>query len=173
MREQLKPFILLCIVILMFVSKNFFEQKGRINEGNMVILLAIEPSDITLFRIFPRTGKPIGSSIEISPPEPIIDEFIQALTDIGTYLPNHDTVELREHTWSLEISTEEAEKIVPIHFYIPYQQGDIVVADMLGNDGYFQSRQLYQWYQKYSHRWLEPEDAPPTPTPQPDPPGGE
>ncbi|MCP4313950.1 MAG: hypothetical protein GY790_22065 [Bacteroidetes bacterium] len=42
-----------------------------------------------------------------------------------------------------------------------------------GGSGYFQSRQLYHWYQKYSHRWLEPDESQPTPTPRPDPPGGE
>ena len=39
--------------------------------------------------------------------------------------------------------------------------------------GYFQSRKLYQWYQKYSHRWLEPEGSQPAPTPQPELPGDE
>jgi hypothetical protein len=49
-----------------------------------------------------------------------------------------------------------------ISFLIPSGKGDIVVG-RLGNfsktghsyDGDFQSRELFQWYQKYSHRWLE------------------
>ncbi|GAK54525.1 hypothetical protein U14_05812 [Candidatus Moduliflexus flocculans] len=54
---------------------------------------------------------------------------------------------------------------IQIKFHIPYGQGHVVVGEFAGYQNAFQSRQLYQWYQTYSHRWLMPEGTPPASQP--------
>ncbi len=158
MEEKLKPFIIIGILILIFAARSYFKEQGKSNEGNIVVLLSIDPQNVAIIRIYPGVTRPVGVPIVFKTPEPMIKEFLQSLTDIEGYLPNHDTV-WQEQAWFMEVYAKAPKKIIPIHFYIPFEQGKIVVADMMGNDGYFQSRKLFQWYQTYKDRWLEP-DAP-------------
>jgi hypothetical protein len=120
-------------------------------------------SHIITFRMYAEVTRPVGNSIEFRSSDPIIKEFFQSLEDFHPYSPNHDRVVSRNHHWFLEVADENI--TIHISCYIPYREGDIVVGT-LGkfserNDtiyGHFQSEMLYQWYQKYSHRWLTPEE---------------
>jgi len=41
--------------------------------------------------------------------------------------------------------------------YIPSKEVNLVVGEFLGSKGAFQSHNLFDWYQKYRHRWLKPD----------------
>ncbi len=54
--------------------------------------------------------------------------------------------------------------MMQMQLYIPSRQKDIVVGELGKFDegcvidyGSFQSRLLFQWYQKYKDRWLKPD----------------
>jgi hypothetical protein len=116
---------------------------------------------VTVLRIYPRSGIPRGKSVIFRTPDPLIDEFFRSLSDIRIYWPSHDTVTSQDHSWFLEVST--GGDPIQISFYIPSGKGARVAGEF-GNwnlrssvhYGDFQSQQLYDWYQKYSHRWLSP-----------------
>jgi hypothetical protein len=125
-------------------------------------LISMDLQEITMFRIYPRVIRPVGSPVEFKAPDPIIEGFFQSLTDIRPYKPSHDTVASWDHSWFLEVTTEGI--MIQIDFHIPSGKGSIVTGK-LGKFieggggplyGDFQSRKLYQWYQNYSHRWLSP-----------------
>jgi len=96
----------------------------------------------------------------------MINNFFQALTDLHSYPTSRDKVASRNHSGFLEIVTSDI--MIQIEFYIPYQKGNIVVVLLgefseTGGHYYadFQSELLYQWYQTYRHRWLNPDEAHP------------
>ena len=164
----MKDKILTTIIIsfLIVISILFYYQKHRAQK-TIKALNAINSSQIVLFRIYPRVAVPDENFIELKASESIIDDFFRSLGDIRSYKPSHDTIISENHSWFLEMELEKGR--IQINFYIPSQQRDIVVGVIRKfNDAktraYFQSRQLYHWYQKYSHCWLEPEEAP-TPSP--------
>ena len=130
-------------------------------------LTSISPEQVTMFRIYPRrVGEPVDTYIEFEYPDAIITDFFQALTDHRPYLYSHDRVFGDDYQWFFEVATEKV--LIQISFHIPYDTGN-VVAGMLGkftqssttSYGYFQSRHLYQWYQNYKDRWLNPDEAHP------------
>ena len=141
-------------------------------------LVSMSSKHIVTFRIYPRVGIPVGIPREFSVPDGMIEEFCQALGDIHSYQYDHDTVVSETHSWFLEFDTETER--LQISFHIPSDRREIVVGELgefnVGGGGphygYFQSRQLYHWYQKYSHRWLVPDGSQPAPVPQPEPPDG-
>jgi hypothetical protein len=123
----------------------------------------MDPQHVTTFRIYPRVAYgPFRTPVTFKAPDPIIDEFFHALTHRNSYPISRDRIASRDHNWFLEVATEGVPTI-QISFLIPSGKGDIVVG-RLGNfskrghsyDGDFQSEFLFQWYQKYSHRWLDP-----------------
>ena len=132
------------------------------------ILKANIPEKVTLM-IYPRGSSPVGRAVTFRSPDPIVTEFWSALTDIRRYWPNHDS---GVHAWFVEIWAKDGLIHIQINFHIPSHKGDIVAGQIgtfssisMTNYGEFQSRQLYQWYQKYSHHWLTPEGTPPAPQP--------
>ncbi len=168
------PVVALFIIILAitpFYDKIKFRRKIK-------NLTSIDSSQVTIFRIFPRVIRPVGASKEFQTSDRIITDFFKSLADLRPYRQSHDTVTSLDHSWFLEIVTRTHR--VQIDFHIPSKKGELVAGKIGKWDknfatfyGGFQSRKLYQWYQKYSHRWLESEGSQPTPTLQPDPPGGE
>ena len=131
----------------------------------------IQPHNITEFDIYPKLSTKLGNPISFKNQDQLIDNFFQSLRDLDSYKPNHDRVATREHTWILEIFA--AGQSFQIRCYIPSSRKEKIVVGEIGSFeikenyglGYFQSRQLYQWYQQYSHRWLTPEGSPPAPPP--------
>ncbi len=135
------------------------------------ILKAGIPQKVTLM-IYPRVSSPVGRAVTFRSPDPIVTEFWSALTDIRLYWPNHDTISSRDHEWFVEIFAEDGLMHIQMDFHIPSHKSSIVAGQIgrfssrnMTNYGDFQSGQLYQWYQQYSHRWLTPEGTPPAPQP--------
>ena len=176
----MKEKLLIIIVLLMFITvEGHTIYRKRHSGGQIDMLTSVEFQDIVTFRVYAGRSRPTGPFVEFKKTELTVKEFLRSLSDLKRYSRNHDTVaSLDEHTWFMEIVIRG--KMFQIACYIPSRQSDTVVGELgkfydtrVDSDGYFQSHQLHQWYQKYSHHWLEPEGAQPTPTPQPDPPGGE
>ena len=131
-------------------------------------LRGIHPDDITIFRIYPGVMIPVGKAIEFNPHDTMVTDFFQSLSNINPYwLRGRDNHSI----WFLEVATKDV--MIQISFYIPGKNK--ILAGTLGKWGKnnscavfygdFQSHQLYQWYQTYSHRWLTPEGTPPAPQP--------
>jgi hypothetical protein len=49
------------------------------------ILHAINPQQVTLFRIYPNVIRPVGNYQEIHASDPLVTEFFQSLTDTRSY----------------------------------------------------------------------------------------
>ncbi len=168
---------LLIAVIIVVLIALWSREKG-LSRKAIEDLTSISPEQVTMVRIYPRVVTPVGTYVEFTPPDPIVEDFFRALADHRSYSYSHDRVFGKDHQWFFEVAAGEV--FLQVSFHIP-DDNDTIVAGMLGkftshstrSYGDFQSRQLYHWYQKYSHRWLEPEESPPTPSPQPDSPGGE
>lgn len=156
MKENLGIIIFLCILIGIGI---FRYGTRRTYQKTIDTLASIDASHVTGFSIYPKTTRPSGIPVIVRPPDPMIGEFFQALTDVRRYPASRDTV-AQEQAWFLEIST--AEGLVQIACYVPFQKGNIVVGGVgkftTSGGGYtteFQSDSLYQWYQKYKHRWVK------------------
>ncbi len=160
-KQDIKTFLILFIVLVVFYAVATSWAKWGY-EKRMTALRSMNPEKVTLFKIYPRVIMAVGDSSTFNVSDPIISEFFQALWDVSSYSRTHDTIASTDHSWCLIVSTDRS--AIQIDFHIPYGKGDIVAGEF---DGYgsFQSRRLYQWYQKYSHRWLTPEGAPPAPKP--------
>ena len=178
-RELLKNLLLWGIILLLLYPVTFlFEEHKEQHEDAITLrtqLQALEPREVSVLKIYPRISKPVNTPLAFRVPDPLIEDFFHALTDLSTYRYNHDTVKSNDYTWCLEVVTGNA--VFLVEFHIPIGRGNIVAGKLgeyrTGGSGDFQSRQLYKWYQKYSHRWLEPGESPPTPTLQPETSGGE
>ena len=155
----------------------------RLLSRQLDLLASVEVQDIVAFRIYSGISRPPnGSFVEFKNSELIVKEFLRSLADLKRYRRHRDDIDGLDNMWFMEIVVRG--KMFQIDCYVPShfssRQNDTVVGELgkffntrVDSDGYFQSRQLYQWYQKYSHRWLEPEGTQPAPTPQPEPPDGE
>lgn len=124
-------------------------------------LKAINPEQVTSFKIYTRISKPAGSLVEFNMPNPLIEDFFHALQDFRFRLPGRHTVISFEHNWFLEVSTRGT--IIQMICSIPSHKPNVVIArfgeysSWIEMDyGEFESKLLFQWYQKYSHLWLHP-----------------
>ena len=135
----------------------------------------LERQQIHSVKIYSDTTRPAGREIALTSFEPIIPELLESFKGSwAVWLPHRFAV---ADSFFLEIITEERE--IQGVFRIP--KGKTYIIGEFGKwrqssqtfYGEFRSKKLYQWYQKYSNRWLESEGSPPPPTPQPDSPGGE
>ncbi len=166
MKENLGVIVVVCIIIIVGF---YFYGTRKTYQKTINALTSIDSSQVIKLRIYPKVNRPFGIPITFKTPDTIIDEFFQSLTDVRPYPTSRDTVS-QNQSWFLEVVTKEC--MFQIAFYIPYQKGNIVVGGVgkfsPSGGNYtteFQSRQLYQWYQTYSHRWLTPEGTPPAPQP--------
>ena len=127
-------------------------------------LAGINSKTVTLFRIYSRGG---SNSIEFEMPDPIIDDFFQAVVDFRSYWSRSGGVVSDDLVWFMEI-TPRGKNLIQIDCAVPADEDNIVIGglDKLTQNGLhlhygrFQSRQLYRWYQAYSHRWLNPNEPP-------------
>ena len=179
----MKEKLLIISVLLMFITVEGDKiYQKRLLSRQLDMLTSVEVQDIVAFRIYRGTSRPpSGSFVELKSSELIVKEFLHSLTDLKRHRKHRDSIDDLDNIWFMEIVVRgkmfQIDCYVPSHF--PSRQNDTVVGELgkffntrVDSDGYFQSRKLYQWYQKYSHRWLEPEGSQLTPVPQPDPPGG-
>ncbi len=117
------------------------------------VLQKANAKSLTTFVMYPKVGKAVGHAVVLTLPDPLIDAFFDALEDAHSYTRAGITVASQDHLWFLEMTI--GNKRIQMKCYIPSKEGNIVVGEFLGSKGAFQSRHLFQWYQKYSHRWLE------------------
>ena len=136
-------------------------------------LKTMPPETVALFAIYPATYPEILDSpaLEISIPDSMINEFFLAVDDARSYWLSPGSISSLSHVWFMEIMTEDRK--IQISCYIPSQKRHTVLCDLgkfsathASYYGEFQSQQLFQWYQIYSHRWLESENSPPQSTSQ-------
>lgn len=128
-------------------------------------LNAIQPQHISAFRIYPKVIHPVGSPVDFTGSVPIVEDFSHAISDFRHSSLGYHSVASDAHSWSMEIIIRGRHRL-HISCYIPWK-GDFVFGEVTKisenntkwNYGAFKSRQLFQWYQKYSHRWLEPENS--------------
>ncbi len=148
MRKFKKPLLMGAFLAVLIALSSWQKWQYRITIGE---LTSISPEEVTMLRIYPRVGIPVDTYIEFTPPDAIIQDFFQAITDYRPYSYSHDRA-WKDQQWFFEVATGEV--FIQISFHIPYDNGNIV-AGMLGkftktsttSYGYFQSRQLYDWYQ--------------------------
>lgn len=132
-------------------------QKNRLRVQSLFMM---KPDEIQTFRLYPKVGTPYGTPKEFTVPDPLIDEFFQAISDHQSYPLSRDSAE-EGHSWFIEVADHE--QMLQLSCYIPYQKGEIAVV-MFGDFsetshsyyGTFQSHLLYQWFQTHSPRWLAP-----------------
>lgn len=126
----------------------------RAFEGIMTLTL----QDVTMFRIYPRVGGPRGIPREFFPNESIVIEFLESIMDFKAYHSTPSSAISRDYTWFVEIATQEG-KIIQTRCSISQYTPHIVIVHV--GTARYQSKQLLQWYQKYSHLWLEPVESTP------------
>ena len=145
------PFVILVITSVVGILIFYIVQERK----GLNTLISMNPQQISSFKIS-YSGKLGKESIVFFIPDTIIDDFFYALSDANSYSPSHDTVASNEHSWFMEISTKE--DTIQLGCYIPSRKTGVVIGQpkTWGDSGYsdFQSRNLYQWYQKYKDRWL-------------------
>ena len=163
MNEKIQEKLLIVILVLIFVTVivlGIFNQIRFYRTVNTLKSMGFH--HVTLFRIYPTASMPDKTPVEFITPDPIIDDFLQSVTDLRAYWGSPGSVASFDHEWFVEIVTEEDK--IQMSCYIPAEKDDIVLGEFGkfskgGGGSYygdFQSRLLYQWYQKYSHRWLNP-----------------
>jgi len=136
-------------------------QHKRLYSETVVRLKTIDLKTVQAVNIYPRVTNPIGKPIIFINQDSLVNDFFQSVNDIDVYFPSHDRVFSRNYSWFMEIITDN--DTIQIQFRIPFEKGSII-AGRIGKYeqkgatfyGWFQSRQLYQWYQKYKDRWLNP-----------------
>jgi hypothetical protein len=128
------------------------------------VLNSITSQRISELRVYPKVTLPGGTFIAFPPQELIVEEFLQSVKDIRLRSSGVGSVISDEHTWFLEIVMNQGD-IIQMECSIFSEYPDIVIGN-LGKFksgglpyGMFQSQKLLQWYQKYSHLWLEPVES--------------
>ena len=147
----------LCVVLVLSFSQR------RADKQAMKTLEAIDGQEVKSFKIYPRISVPEGEAIEFECLDLIVQEFFLAIQTFRHYKPSHDTISSQDNNWFLVMTTEN--EVIHIDFYIPSEQKDSVIGILCRVNKtkahyHFQSEALYQWYQKYSHRWLNPVKSP-------------
>jgi hypothetical protein len=161
MKEKL---VILLVLLILAISVGVLVYQIIQYKRTIKALTSMDPRQVTIFRIYPRVGIPVRTPMEFEVPDPIIDEFFQSLSDLRSYLISRQMAR-EDQQWLLEIAVGDV--IIQVRFSKPYQKGDIVIGEVgKFSEGYtihygsFKSQKLFQWYQKYSHRWLSPPAAP-------------
>jgi hypothetical protein len=165
-RETKNILVVVLFFAIIFAGRGISYYKKNQYKKAIQTLTSMQVENIAIFRVYPKVGRPVGEFVEFRDSIPIVDEFVKSLTDQRRADSSliHDGVSSVEHCWFLEIATKS--ETLQINCYIPARREDIVVGEFLSfDDGRrnapydsFQSRNLYQWYQKYRHRWLTPEE---------------
>jgi hypothetical protein len=138
-------------------------QKMKFN-STLHALNVMDSTAIISFKIYPTAGQPGDPFVEFERSDPIVVAFLKSVTDFRSSSVPANSVTSFEHCWSIEILTEK--RTIQMGCYIPSEQTQVVLG-YIGKFsptsaiyyGQFQSQLLYQWYQKYSHLWLETESS--------------
>ncbi len=168
MKEKVKHALFIILFIgIFFAARGVGMYRQWQYQKALSSLCALSPHEVIMFKIYTR-----GEPVEFPSDDPIIEEFLQNLTDLRTYYPNHDQIFSEDDSWFLEISTESM--MIQINFRIPLPHRAFV-AGKFGRFGErrstfygsFQSQNLLQWYTKHNYRWLKPEEPQSPSTSQP------
>jgi hypothetical protein len=123
------------------------------------ILKSISPEGITSFRIVPGVLESSTSkeTNEFSQDAELVTEFFQALEDMQFAAPKYKKL---VDQWNIQIRTGTT--TLNVECSIPAEDPTVVVGLIDSDAGYsyFQSRKVFQWYQTYKDRWLNPPAAP-------------
>ncbi|GAK53391.1 hypothetical protein U14_04656 [Candidatus Moduliflexus flocculans] len=135
-------------------------QYGRVKPH----LKSIVPQQVSSFTIGTKdsTLSERQANREFVTDKEMMTAFFQTIPDMRFAAPIYKEF-LAQWKTEIHIGT----KIVTVECSIPADDPTLVISliDSPAGYTYFQSRQLYQWYQTYSHRWLTPEGTPPAPQP--------
>lgn len=144
---KISPFLW---IIIIFISGYFF-----VIGQSYRSLKALAPQKITTFRIYPGVGQPVEKFVDFHGTDVIVEEFFDSIKDFRLYWPSHDR---SIDGWFLEVSS--GSKTIQMMCYIPSHKNDTVVVHFGSfgkwftvDYGWFQSKSLFQWYQKYSYLW--------------------
>ncbi len=151
-------FLLIILAVMLIIGC----QREKLYYRTVKRLKSIDSTRVVALKIYPKVTNPVGEAKIFTGHDPLLNDFFQSLRDIDSYSPSHDRVASRDHSWFLEIITKDG--TIQIQFRIPVEKGQ-VVAGRIGKYGqkravfygWFQSQLLFQWYQKYKDRWLEPD----------------
>ncbi len=145
--------LLLFIFVLGIIGYRIIQYYRILN-----ILHTIEPNQVTTFTIYPGRADPSGHPIKFTPPDTMISEFFQSVTDIHFSLPDRGDV------GGIFVEIVYNDTLIQMQIYMRSRKRDIVFGELgkwrsssSTSYGEFRSRKLFQWYQKYKDRWLEPE----------------
>ncbi len=129
----------------------------------MPFLSSLTPEKITSFKVGSRALEIDESKrgTEFSKNDAIVVEFFHALEDqrFINRIPYESQVVMQ---WKTQILKKAGTITIEFSVYEDSPTVVIGLVDSYAGYTYFQSRKLYQWYQKYSHRWLESEESQPT-----------
>jgi hypothetical protein len=118
------------------------------------ILRSISPEEVISFRIVPSVSELSTSTKtnEFSQDVELVGAFFQALEDMQFAAPKYKEF---VDQWSIQIRTGTT--TLSIACSIPADDPTVVIGliDSSAGYSYFQSQKVLQWYQTYSHRWLE------------------
>jgi len=152
----------LVMVCSLLVLMSFCDDRAQKNQQTIrEEMTSILPREVTSFKMYPALAYPedFDAAVQLTLDTEVITAFFHAIRDQQPYLPQHDTAFAQ---WAIQIQTTAA--AFTIGCYIPSDRHPhIVVGEIRSPSGVaiFQSRQLYQWYRKYRHRWSEPEASHP------------
>lgn len=139
--------------LLIIIDKKDKSNRQKVMEN----FFAVTQEQIIAFKIRPDSSSSYNDSkvVLFDSNERLVADFLQAITDSLSYQPKHDTTSVQ---WGIQIKTKTT--IITMWFYIPSAEPESVVGNIESKNSIarFQSQQLYDWYQKYRHRWLEPEE---------------
>lgn len=157
MKERLKKCMGVIVILLLLYPVSFlFKKIDTQKENTLTVLRSLNVQQVRSLKMYPRVIKPVGTPIIFEEADAIMASFFQSLSDIRSYSPSHDTVASRHHQWTLEMTTNN-DQILILECYIPSAKGNIV-AGRLKSPGWFQSQNLFKWYQEYKDRWLTPDE---------------
>ncbi len=164
-RLRKDPLVILVFLTLFTVFGAGFVQRIQFYR-TILALRAVERHHVTVFIIYPRSTRPVQgvTPVKFSSPDQIVDEFLKITEHFQAYWFSPGTLTSPDYDWYLEIITRNS--IIKMWCSLEPDMSNIVLGEIgimtnTGNDRYygrFQSKLLFQWYQKYSHFWLNPDE---------------
>lgn len=143
--------LLFFVLLVILLVSNYTHDKEK--QATIQMLIGMSADDVQSFKIYPNipVTADYQKTMKFAPNEILVKEFFQALHDSTPYQPQHDRALAY---WNMEILGKHR---IKIHCYIPDLQRQIAVGrittDTTTEQGYVQSQQLLQWYQKYGQYW--------------------
>ncbi|MCP4398873.1 MAG: hypothetical protein GY801_16435 [bacterium] len=125
------------------------------------ILKSLSPGAIHELKIYPQAAKVGGYFVTIVAPDPLIEDFLLSLADARSYYGSPKGTLSPNHEWLAVLITVQGQ-VIQMRSHLPANRKNVVHGSFGRfhehgggtHYGEFQSQNLYDWYQKYSHRWL-------------------